>query len=287
MQSRTTISLRSTSIDLVVSSATDVGGVRAVNEDSFFAAMPVFLVADGMGGHNAGDQASQTVRETFRESFPDRQPTTTTVVLDVIQASNNAVRQIQTRDSSPTAISGTTLAGVALVEEGEGAHPHWMIFNIGDSRVYSWDGRELQQLSVDHSAVQELVDSGVISSEQAAVHPERNIITRAIGASEFVDPDVWLRPVGGAQAFLMCSDGLTKELDDAQIARLLAEHDPGNLAISVADALVAAALAAGGKDNITAVVVESQSQAEIVEGENTVQRMLRGTEHLEDTRPRI
>ena len=93
-----------------------------------------------------------------------------------------------------------------------------MVFNIGDSRVYSWDGRTLEQLSVDHSAVQELVDAGLISAEDAERHPDRNVITRALGADEFVDPDVWLIPATGRQVFLICSDGLSKEVDDEQLA---------------------------------------------------------------------
>ncbi len=118
-----------------------------------------------------------------------------------------------------------------------------MVFNIGDSRVYSWDGRTLEQLSVDHSAVQELVDAGLISADDAERHPDRNVITRAIGADEVVDPDVWLIPATGRQVFLICSDGLSKEVDDAQLADILA-GDTGHAA-GLAGELVDAALEHG------------------------------------------
>lgn len=286
MQNRSTVSAHSTTVELSVSVATNVGMVRAVNEDSFLAAPPVFLVADGMGGHNAGDQASQAVRSTFLEAFGDDKPTTVDAVLRAIRESNEAVRRIGNPDGSDSRLSGTTLAGIAIVEAGDGAGLHWMAFNIGDSRIYSWDGRVLGQLSVDHSAVQELVDAGVITEEQAAVHPERNVITRAIGASDDVDADVWLLPVGGAQSFLMCSDGLTKEIGDQQIARLLAEHNTETSSISLAEALVEAALAAGGNDNVTAVMVEATSSGVPVDGETTLDRASHSA-YLEDTRPRI
>ena len=124
------------------------------------------------------------------------------------------MRALSDEGEEGTAVAGTTLTGVALVDAGDGAGFHWMVFNIGDSRVYAWDGRTLEQLSVDHSAVQELVDAGLISAEDAERHPDRNVITRAIGADEVVDPDVWLIPATGRQVFLICSDGLSKEVDD-------------------------------------------------------------------------
>ena len=271
-------------VDLTVSAASDVGRVRKVNEDSFHAATPVYLVADGMGGHRAGDEASQTVAATFAARFSEQTVTTTERVLDAIQDSNSAVRQLS--GDAAASISGTTLVGLALVEAYEGASLHWMAFNIGDSRIYSWDGRFLGQLSVDHSAVQELVDSGLISPEQAAVHPERNIVTRAIGAFDTVDADIWLLPVGGNQSFLLCSDGLTKELTDVEIAAMLAEHDSERSSKTVADALVAAALAAGGRDNVTAVFIESLASNTILPDEDTIGRARRANAFLEDTMPR-
>ena len=137
-----------------------------------------------------------------------------------------------------------------------------MVFNVGDSRTYSWNGRTLSQLSIDHSAVQELVTAGLLSPEVAAVHPERNIVTRALGADEVVEPDIWLQPLRGTQTFLLCSDGLTTELDDDDIARIIRRHDAdADPDITIAERLVAAAIEAGGHDNITVLVVESQAMS--------------------------
>ncbi|WP_235825232.1 PP2C family protein-serine/threonine phosphatase [Agromyces badenianii] len=237
------------------SARTDVGRVRSVNEDSFLAEAPVYLVADGMGGHARGDAASQAVIETFSRHLQLGVPSSPEQVLDAIHTSNEAVRALSEEGEEGTAVAGTTLSGIALVDAGDGAGFHWMIFNIGDSRVYSWDGRTLEQLSIDHSAVQELVDAGLIKPEDAERHPDRNVITRALGADEFVDPDVWLIPVSGRQVFLVCSDGLSKEVDDRSIAHILA-GDTGHAA-GLAGELVDAALAHGGRDNVTAIVVES------------------------------
>ncbi len=285
MQTTATIASASASSSVVVSAASDTGMVRSVNEDSYLAAGPIFLVADGMGGHNAGDQASQAVRETFSTAFPDDAPATTAGVLEAIKASNIAVRAIS-GEGEGRAISGTTLAGVALVTSGDGELLHWMAFNIGDSRIYSWDGRSLLQLSVDHSAVQELVEAGVITDEEATLHPDRNVITRAIGASEHVDADVWLLPATRRQTFLMCSDGLTKELGDEQIARMLAEHPDEPEGPTLAQVLVEAALAAGGRDNVTVVVVESITTGPDidVDTDETIDRASIAV--FEDTRPR-
>jgi serine/threonine protein phosphatase PrpC len=240
------------------SAATDRGAVRRVNEDSFFARLPIFLVADGMGGHQLGDRASQTVAATFAELFPDPVPTGQDVVLEAIEVANEAVLGLVDSGSDPGSLAGTTLTGVALVTEPEDPSGalRWMIFNIGDSRVYSWDGSALSQVTVDHSAVQQLVDLGLITPAQAAVHPERNLITRAVGADADVQADAWLLPVDGRQLFLACSDGLVKELGDDTIAAIVQEH-AGAEVESLAQRLVATAVDAGGSDNVTVVVIET------------------------------
>jgi serine/threonine protein phosphatase PrpC len=240
------------------SERTDVGSVRKVNEDSVLAQSPVFLVADGMGGHARGEVASQTVLRVFDEHIARDSPSTPERILDAIHSSNDAVRDLSTADDYGTAVSGTTLAGIAFVDAGDDVGYHWMAFNVGDSRVYTWTDGVLAQLSIDHSAVQEMVDAGLISVDDAEKHPERNVITRAIGADEFVDADVWLLPALGRQSFLICSDGLTKELDDAAIAEVLA-RDIGLDAAerSVADILVDEAIEHGGRDNVSVVFVES------------------------------
>lgn len=265
------------------SAQSDVGRVRSVNEDSFLAEAPVFLVADGMGGHARGDAASRAVVETFRRHLEAGRPSSPEQVLDAIHSSNEAVRALSEQGEEGTAVAGTTLTGVALVDAGDGAGFHWMVFNIGDSRVYAWDGRTLDQLSVDHSAVQELVDAGLIDADEAERHPDRNVITRAIGADDVVDPDVWLIPATGRQVFLICSDGLSKEVDDEQLARILA-GDSGHAA-GLAGELVEAALEHGGRDNVTVIVVESDLGADD-DDETTRDRIGSSSRANEDTTPR-
>jgi serine/threonine protein phosphatase PrpC len=236
--------------------SSDVGRVRKVNEDSYLAQPPVFFVADGMGGHARGDAASQTVTRVFTEHIEENLPSTPERVLDAIHSSNDAVRRLSSEEDFGTMMSGTTLAGLAVVDAGDGIGFHWMAYNVGDSRVYTWDGQTLAQLSVDHSAVQEMIEAGLIKAADAEKHPVRNVITRAIGAGEFVDADVWLQPATGAHTFLICSDGLTKELSERELAGLMPAHAGTDLGQS-ADAFVAAALAKGGRDNVTVVLVES------------------------------
>lgn len=246
-----------------VSAASDVGAVRQVNEDSYFAIAPVFLVADGMGGHSYGDRASQTVAASFHETYIEGEfePTTPHMVLDVIDRANASVQNLVSEADGPGAVAGTTLSGIALVEADEMGPQglHWMIYNVGDSRVYGWNGRSLVQITVDHSAVQEMVSMGLITAAEALVHPDRNVITRAVGSEPQVEADIWLMPTRGHQVFLVCSDGLTKELEDAQIAELILaygeEAEPG---LSLAEHLVQTAVERGGRDNITVVVVESE-----------------------------
>ena len=277
MRLTTTLSAGPVTAELEAGAASDIGSVRQVNEDSFLITHSVFLVADGMGGHSAGDRASQAVRDGFERRIRNTDATTASDILGAISSANDVVRALA--HNGP--ISGTTLAGVAVVESAGALQ--WMAFNIGDSRVYQFDGRSLAQVSVDHSAVQELLDAGSITATEAAGHPDRNVITRAIGATEVVDADVWLLPMVGTQTFLLCSDGLSKELDDVTIADILVRHDPG----SAAEALVAAAVAAGGADNVTAVVVQSRSVSTAASLELTGERFTATARELEDTRPRI
>lgn len=271
---------------------TDRGSVRRVNEDSFIASPPVFVVADGMGGHAFGDRASQAAVATFADAFQADEPARAQDILDAIDRANDAVLAL-TADADGVGISGTTLTGVALVDVGDSNNFHWMAFNVGDSRTYSWDGRTLSQLSVDHSAVQELVELGQLTRAEAERHPHRNVVTRALGAEDDVDPDIWILPARDRQTFLMCSDGLTKELSDEEIARIIVFHDAeqlretDSLPLTLTERLVKAAIAAGGSDNVTVVVVECELSGTSVgdAGDDTHERgNLPGV--LEDTRPR-
>ncbi len=288
-------------VEVQVASGSHVGMVRTVNEDALLDEPPVFAVADGMGGHTFGDRASATAVLALREDFDPEQAPDARQVLAAIRRANSAVRELTAwAGGGRQLIAGTTLAGVALVVEHPGALPHWMVFNLGDSRVYRWagdatPGSRLEQVSVDHSLVQELLDAGLIDERGARVHPERNVITRALGAADEVEVETWLMPATEPQIFLICSDGLTKELDDAHVADLLAPRDAGEGPDAAVDRLLVAALDAGGADNVSIVVLRAEHREALREpargGDVDEQTHERGpgwlSPELDDTRPRV
>jgi protein phosphatase len=257
-------------VALAWSAATDTGQ-RAENQDSLLARPPVFAVADGMGGHAAGRQASAAVVDrltTAVEALGETRGALTVPTLrGLLREADAEIRRAAATLGDARGM-GTTVAGIALVEEspaaGQPARDEtppgeeqaqgrtWAVFHIGDSRVYRLTDEGLQQLSTDHSVVQELVDAGMISADAAAVHPQRHLVTRALGVGTPAEADVLLLPVEPGQRFLICSDGLTGELRDGEIAGLLARLD----AKSAADELVRTAARRGASDNVTAVVVE-------------------------------
>lgn len=233
-------------VQTTVGARTDPGARRSVNEDAFLAETPVFVVADGMGGHEAGDRASAAVVEVFR-SLLGRGALTIDDVSRAVDAAHSAVGAIA---SSTSRGAGSTLTA-ALVVEHEGA-VRWLVVNIGDSRVYRLLGDRLEQITIDHSVVQELVDAGRLPRAEMAAYPGRNVITRAVG-EERSAADYWLLPVVTGERLLLCSDGLSTELsDEALRAGLTLGGAPGQ----TADALVSQAVTAGGRDNITAIVVD-------------------------------
>ena len=228
----------------------DIGRKRAVNEDSVLVGPPVFAVADGMGGHAAGDRASAAVVERLAElqADADRGYLDLARLDDAIAAAAGDIDEFAAH--IPVG-AGTTVTGAALaLQDGE---PHFAVFNIGDSRVYLFHDGELRRVTRDHSVVQELVDAGLLHEDDAEDHPESNVITRAVGFRDDPHPDIWMLPVTPGMRLLLCSDGLTKELDDARLGRLLAA---GGTAAETADTLMDAALAAGGRDNVTVVVID-------------------------------
>ena len=233
------------SVVLNVSALSDLGLKRAVNEDSVFAESPVFLVADGMGGHEAGDKASQAVVAAFAPLGGTR--VSTAEIGAALARANEAVSTISAQHSRG---AGSTVAAVALVEYED--VPHWLVFNVGDSRVYRHHGNELEQLTIDHSLGQELVDSGELRAEDLATFPQRNVITRAIGADDNM-ADSWLVPVVNGERLLICSDGLSGEVSDESIRATLTMCGRPETA---AAALVRRAKQAGGRDNISVVVVD-------------------------------
>jgi len=224
--------------------STSSGQVRRVNEDSYIAQPPLFAVADGMGGHGSGDLASRIAIDTL--TMAGRlQPLSVEGVLDALEGANRAIVTYEGAHGM-----GTTITGLALLETSGG--DHLMVFNVGDSRVYRLYSGQLEQVTVDHSEVQELVKAGVITRDQARIHPRRNIVTRALGVIPPSRPDYWLLPAVAGDRYLICSDGLYTEMPDEHIQSLLSSGSPQ----SAADALVVAAEVAGGHVNITAIVVD-------------------------------
>lgn len=225
--------------------ASEVGCVREVNEDCVGVGERVFVVADGMGGHAAGEVASGLAVECLKQ-LGER-------VGDVRAAVGRANREIvaAARGNPDQSGMGTTVAGLGVVEVAGSAH--WVVFNVGDCRVYRLHEGELTQLTVDHNAVDELVAAGMISKEEARDHPQRNVVTRALGTEPEPEADLWVFPPAVGERFLLCSDGLSQELVDSEIAAVLrAEDDPQ----AAAERLVNAAVMAGGRDNVTVIVVD-------------------------------
>ncbi|MGH9224783.1 MAG: Stp1/IreP family PP2C-type Ser/Thr phosphatase, partial [Acidimicrobiales bacterium] len=227
--------------------ATDVGRVRRMNEDRYLVGEGIYAVADGVGGHQAGEVAAQTAVEALAEHFTDRTPQG---LVDAVLAANSAVWELAQENSERRGM-GTTLISVALVEHED--DEHLAIANVGDSRAYLFQRGDLLQVSEDHSLVEELVREGQLTPAEAQVHPQRSIITRALGMEPEIEVDVWtLTPYAGDR-ILLCSDGLTNEIGvDRMAATLRQLLDPQEAARD----LVRQARAHGGNDNITVVVVD-------------------------------
>lgn len=247
-----TLAIPTAPIVVAVGSSTDAGRKRDHNEDSLLSAEPLFLVADGMGGYEAGELASAAALAAFA-------PIIGTASVDIRAMREAYVRageNVMAIATGGKGGAGTTLTGVAIAQnDGAG---YWLVINVGDSRTYRFAGGKLEQVSVDHSLVQELIDSGELSPEQALSYSHRNVVTRALGAGAVSDPDFWMLPANQGDRMLMCSDGLTGELSDDAISVLLAECADPQVA---ADRLVEAAVNHGGRDNVTAIVVDAVSVA--------------------------
>lgn len=235
-------------IDVHVTSGsrTDTGRRRSVNEDALLAEYPVFVVADGMGGHDAGDRASAAVIDVFRP-LVGRDDLRPEEVADAVERAHSAVAVVAAGTSRG---AGSTLSGVVAVQQG--GVRRWLIVNVGDSRVYRLLAERLEQLTIDHSVAQELVDAGQLTRDQMATYEGRNVITRAIGG-ERSRADFWLIPIVTGERIVVCSDGLTGELsDEALRAGLMMGGSPAQ----TAESLVAQALAHGGRDNISTIVLD-------------------------------
>lgn len=237
---------------------TDIGRHRKNNQDAFLAQSPLFAVADGMGGHAHGEVASAWAIKGLQELPTGYQRTE---LLEAVRDTHRQIHDFAADAGKGTA--GTTLTGVSF----EGQRPGWvLVFNVGDSRTYRLRDEALIRLTHDHSVVQELIDNGTISSEQAEVHPDRNIITRSLGDGSRLEIDWDQHEAQVGDRYLICSDGLTKEANDPEIESALSEaHDPE----TAVETLVELALNRGGRDNITVVVVEVKSLEAASSGDST------------------
>lgn len=234
-------------VRLAWAAATDTGRRRSSNQDSYVAQSPIFAVADGMGGHSSGDLASALVVERLAEiSAVDF-----VAPREIERALEAASRDISEIAGDVTLGVGTTATGAALTIQSGAAF--FAVFNIGDSRVYSLESGALLQLTTDHSVVQELVESGELSAEEAEQHPHSNVITRAVGFNAVPVADFLMLPVTKGLRLLICSDGLTKELGHQQLLEHVAA---GRGAPQTVEALIDAALAEGGRDNVTVIIVD-------------------------------
>ncbi len=231
-------------------SATDVGLVRASNQDQALVASPLFAVADGMGGHAAGEVASEVACQTLAAAFSAAQPPTSEGLVEAAQEANRAV--FDRAQANPEMHGmGTTLVAVALI--GDDGHDALAVAHVGDSRVYLVREGQMSQVTSDHSLVAELVAEGQIAAEDAERHPQRHVLSRALGVYPDVDVDLTVVEPCDGDRFLLCSDGLSREVTDDRIASVLRRlADPGE----AAQELVDEAKAKGGADNITVVIVD-------------------------------
>ncbi|MDP6901805.1 MAG: Stp1/IreP family PP2C-type Ser/Thr phosphatase, partial [Acidimicrobiales bacterium] len=226
--------------------ATDQGRIRANNQDAMYADSGLFVVADGMGGHQGGEVAANLAVRTVAKA--DREGPAQ--LRDAIIEANRVVHETAIEQPELHGM-GTTLTALAVSREAES--PQFVILNVGDSRIYRHRNSQLEQLTEDHSYVAELMRRGELDEDAAAVHPYRNMLTRAIGVHAEVEIDDWvLDPVAGDR-FILCSDGVTNELDDSEIAeQLTLGQDPS----ATAKALVGLANDRGGRDNSTVLIVD-------------------------------
>jgi len=258
-------------VHITVAGRTDVGIIRSGNEDNFLMVPDrgIFLVADGMGGHAAGEVASEmAVRFVARElgslrgladdQVADRMRTS-------IRAANGAIFQRTLTEHDKRGM-GTTVTALVLFET------RFLVGQVGDSRAYLYRDGKLIQLTKDHSYVQEQVDAGYLTPEQARSHPYSNVITRCVGANSDVMPDIYLGTVKRGDLFLLASDGLTGMLEDSELAETLGGGAKDRMPQDRVDALITEANRHGGLDNITAIIVRIDSVDAPVGGDTEITR---------------
>jgi protein phosphatase len=240
------------------SACSDVGAVRELNEDAFLERpdLGLWLVADGMGGHFAGDVASQMVVSAMQElEAPKSLSRFVEAVEERLIETNGRLREYAEREETHTI--GSTV--VALLIRGAHAVCLW----AGDSRMYRYRDGELEQISQDHALVEELVERGVLTPEQAVDHPHGNLVTRAVGAADQLFLDVEIISIQAGDLFILCSDGLEKEVAEEEMSGMVAEWDAGELS----HALLERALAYGARDNVTVITVGIHERTAIARGD--------------------
>ncbi len=233
-------------------SQTHVGAVRKLNEDSLldWPEMGLWVVADGMGGHEAGDVASRMIVESFRNLEPPQNRRAFVEDLLVRLQEVNVDLQDYAAEHFGSAVVGSTVVILA------GFRHRCSCLWVGDSRIYLLRGGELRQVTRDHSQVQEMVDLGLLDHEQAELHPAGNVITRAVGAADSLAVDMVTHEVEDGDVFLLCSDGLSNAVDEGRIADVLAQDGCDG----AASRLIDLALSNGARDNVTAVVVRIEAK---------------------------
>jgi protein phosphatase len=230
---------------------TDTGRQRNANEDAFYVRSPIFVVADGMGGAQAGEVASTAATKAFDRDLPDLPPER--VLRETIEAANREIHDLARDDPSRAGMGTTITAAIVNAEREEVGIGH-----VGDSRAYRLRDGKLERLTRDHSLVEEMRRKGQLTDAQAEEHPQRSIITRALGPEPEVEVDVQTVPASPADVFLLCSDGLTTMVSEERIARILAAASSLDTAVR---GLVDEANRAGGRDNITALAFRLEDAA--------------------------
>ncbi len=239
-----------------ISALTDVGLVRNINEDMFFQSddkkFPLFIVADGMGGHKAGETASKMAVDIIRQLFIenkkclDNEKKLITVIGNSIQEANKKIYKCS-KESEEFSGMGTTITLAYILKD------NIYIGHVGDSRAYIIQDHTIEQITEDHSLVQQLVNNGSITIEEGKTHPQRNMITRAAGTSEDIEVDIIIRPVNKNDILLICSDGLSNMVSDNEIINILKNE---RLIKKACEKLIKKAKDNGGKDNITVIAIE-------------------------------
>ncbi len=234
-------------------SITDIGERRRINQDYVFCSetavgnLPnLFIVADGMGGHNAGDYASRFCVEVFKQKIEESNISSPVAAIEAALQETNDMLRSKAQEQAELEGMGTTFVAATIFDK------EMYVANVGDSRLYVI-GKEMKQITEDHSLVEAMVKTGELDRSAARVHPNKNIITRAVGVNESIEPDFFEVNLEDADTVLMCSDGLTNMLEDETIEQIIRENDDP---VTTAETLVKCANQNGGKDNIAIIIIK-------------------------------